>query len=932
MSDNIEKNAESPAGFETQVQSPEGVKERICRWTLRGRMAPAGIWSRIGLLFTALCLIQLMILVTFRKHLFGVYWRAGDAEWTQAGKAAFWVFALLVGLNLWALGTRCMAAGTRVVRTVNAFVLVLGAMFILLTFHEGNKNYLYPVISGTLGWKDIGWYLSLNFFFRSPYLAAWLLGYALAYYGLARSGHERLILRVTAACAAAYTALYLGDLAQFRDALIVADCMGIVCLAAGRGSGRPLSVLLLCLLLICAGSLFVLFHRFDNALIHPVPEFVLLAGDSIVLFVGITALAWRCGFYAAWSWFLPFAFTAFLFLVNSNYPLSHLYQNMLCLGLMLPRYFLGALCETGVVLVVAFCYHRWRPAASRLWLDMVNLVLIALGLVDLRLCQIMGVRLDWQVLAFGASPKMMWRMAQPYVPSAMVFLIGVAALYGVALWILERCRRRQSEGPDLRGGPNGLFFALAFVLLGLAGCWLTDSDSDKVRGQAIFRLMATSPWWKRAANSQPLEADTFTKTARQFGMWQMQLPAPKAAQPPRNLNVVLVFQESVYNKYISLFGGEEETEPFLSQYKYRMEIFPDFFSDFAASMQARFAAFAGLYPVRDYTLFTLKRVGVKSIFEILRENDYDCSVFYSSFFDYTGFGDFLNGRGIDKMYDADTMPGQRKTTPVSWGLREEETLGAIQEQIRKYAASKQKFFLTYVPAAPHYPYDNIPKRFCKYQTGKIGDYRSRYLNELLYMDWVIASIVDELKTADLLDSTLVVITSDHGEMLGDKDGVIGHGWVVTPELANVPLIIMDPEKQGYRVNNAVGSQVDLLPTLLEVLKIPSPPDQLFQGSSLYSGGDETNRQIYLNSFAQYAVIHGRQLICAERESKGKGAAGKPGNTFTIMDTGSHPSFAETQSGGEIQFDISAFDSFQENFLQNYSYYCKIMRPVRAVDK
>ncbi|MFO1512696.1 MAG: sulfatase-like hydrolase/transferase [Verrucomicrobiota bacterium] len=59
------------------------------------------------------------------------------------------------------------------------------------------------------------------------------------------------------------------------------------------------------------------------------------------------------------------------------------------------------------------------------------------------------------------------------------------------------------------------------------------------------------------------------------------------------------------------------------------------------------------------------------------------------------------------------------------------------------------------------------------------------MNELLYMDWIIASLLDELKETGLLEKTLVVITSDPGEMLGENGGPMGHGWRVTPQLANV---------------------------------------------------------------------------------------------------------------------------------------------------
>ena len=59
--------------------------------------------------------------------------------------------------------------------------------------------------------------------------------------------------------------------------------------------------------------------------------------------------------------------------------------------------------------------------------------------------------------------------------------------------------------------------------------------------------------------------------------------------------------ESSYNQHLSLFGSREETQPLLSKYKDRMEIFPNFFSNFAGSIHARFASFTSLYPTEDFT-------------------------------------------------------------------------------------------------------------------------------------------------------------------------------------------------------------------------------------------------------------------------------------------------------------------------------------------
>jgi phosphoglycerol transferase MdoB-like AlkP superfamily enzyme len=371
-----------------------------------------------------------------------------------------------------------------------------------------------------------------------------------------------------------------------------------------------------------------------------------------------------------------------------------------------------------------------------------------------------------------------------------------------------------------------------------------------------------------------------------------------------------------------LFGSSEDTEPLLSQYKDRMELFPNFFSDFAGSINARFATFTGLYPVQDFHDFTTDRVPVKSIFETLHDHGYACSLFYSSFFDYTGFRDFLRDRELDGMYDADNMPGTRKTEAVSWGLHEEETLDAIRGEIRKDAGDKRKFFITYIPAAPHNPFDGTPAQFQKKKMQRIGDLTPFYYNELLYMDWTISSIVAELKDAGLLDKTLIVITADHGEMLGENGGPVGHGWALTPELANVPLIIMNPERPGYRINDTIGSQVDIMPTILDLLGIPIPPRQLYEGASLYSPGLDNHRAIYLNTFRQYGIIEGANFISGDRETEKGGAASDSRKMFGIQNEGSHTSFVEEDTTEKAPA-ISSFDQFQRNLLRNYSDYCRM---------
>jgi hypothetical protein len=889
--------------------------------------APALV-SRIALGCTALCFIKLILLAGLRKELFEMHWRVGDVPPSWINTAAFYLFALLAGLNIWKLGERCMPAGARIVRSANAAIVFLAVILILFTFHVQDRNYLNAVMTEVLHFKDLRWYLIISTFFAMPFLAVWLFVYVLIYYGLWRKGREQFILRVTAVFAVVYIAVCLQDFSQYRDALLVADCIGIACLVFGAGALNPFWM---ALPVIGVAAPFVLFYSFEPGvhLTRLNSEFAVLLWGYLILLLGITLLARKRGFLGGWWRILPFAFTAFLF-INTNYPAASNFDNALALGFMLPRYFLDEMCIMVALWLLGGAFRKLWPYGKLWWLDVINLFLITIALVDLRLTQIMHVRLDWDVfsLAAGETTKMMWRMSRPYLPSLGLGLTIIAVLYALSLRLLQRLRKTAPEpASSPANGRSFAYAATACLLLGLAGVQFVPGD--KAEGETAVLFARTSPFFKRAA-TPVMERGVFLQTVKDLGLSDMVASPPSvASRAPRDLNVIIVFQESTYNKYLSLFGGKEDTQPLLSQYKDRMELFPNFFSVFAGSINARFGTFTGVYPVQDFHAFTTERVPVKSIFEILHDHGYTCSMFYSSYFDYTGFRDLLRNRGLDTMYDADTMPGAKTNRQVSWGLQEEATLGAMRAQIKQYAADKKKFFLTYVPAAPHNPFDGTPDRFRKNRKiEKVGDFTPFYVNELLYLDWTITSIIDQLKESGLLDNTLVIITADHGEMLGEDGGPVGHGWAITPELANVPLIIMDPGHPGYHVNDTIGSQVDLLPTILDTLGIPLPQDQLYQGASLYSSNLNTNRILYLNSYQQYGEVQGSQFLRGVRDAEGQ-SGGEGSEVFDITDNGSHTIFVPEEIQATNAPSISDFDKFQRNLLRNYSDYCRMFHPAES---
>ncbi len=98
-----------------------------------------------------------------------------------------------------------------------------------------------------------------------------------------------------------------------------------------------------------------------------------------------------------------------------------------------------------------------------------------------------------------------------------------------------------------------------------------------------------------------------------------------------------------------------------------------------------------------------------------------------------------------------------------------------------------------------------------------------YWEGVRWADAIVRDAIDSLQARGLLQNTLLVLTSDHGESFGEH-GRLGHGLQLHDEIARVPLAMRGPPPfdEPRRVTSAVAL-VDVLPTFLDLAKIPALP-------------------------------------------------------------------------------------------------------------
>lgn len=119
----------------------------------------------------------------------------------------------------------------------------------------------------------------------------------------------------------------------------------------------------------------------------------------------------------------------------------------------------------------------------------------------------------------------------------------------------------------------------------------------------------------------------------------------------------------------------------------------------------------------------------------------------------------------------------------------------------------------------------------------------QYIGDIEYLDKHIGELIYELERREILEETIIVLTSDHGDEFHEHDRY-GHGNLPYSELTHVPLVIRFPESAdtpSMRIDNLVQS-LDILPTVLDAVgaDLDSEMEKRAAGQSLLPAIDGTS--------------------------------------------------------------------------------------------
>lgn len=297
---------------------------------------------------------------------------------------------------------------------------------------------------------------------------------------------------------------------------------------------------------------------------------------------------------------------------------------------------------------------------------------------------------------------------------------------------------------------------------------------------------------------------------------------PLTGATPKRTNLVLVILESIAWRNAS---GDATPMPFLDSLSASAGgvRFENHYAHWAQTMNAAFNIWCSELPHPDYPPITYVNPAIPcvSLPEALKAAGFDTALFSSADFAFDRQVRFLRHRRFDVMVDRNEMPGHDGAWENSWGVDERVTSVALLDWIRRHQAEHpdRRFFAAYNMAAGHHPYE-----YPGSASGRWLDHEHETVAQaatLRFVDERLRAIVDGLRSSGLLDSTLIVIVSDHGPGSGRagmgriRDASIYEGSV------HVPLVMIGPQLAS--VSGAVTlptGHIDLAPTVLGLLAVP----------------------------------------------------------------------------------------------------------------
>lgn len=279
-------------------------------------------------------------------------------------------------------------------------------------------------------------------------------------------------------------------------------------------------------------------------------------------------------------------------------------------------------------------------------------------------------------------------------------------------------------------------------------------------------------------------------------------------------NIVVFITESFGREYWGCMNknttipGFKSYTPFLDELAKESLIFTDAYANGSKSIHGMSSVIAGIPSFRDaFTSSPYPNQKIQSLVSCLKELGYDTSFFHGAPNGSMGFMGFGNILGFDHYYGKTEFNDDTQHDGV-WGIWDEPFMQFMKKTLDQ---KKTPFFSTIFTVSSHEPYI-VPKKY----EGKFPKGTSPMHQCVGYTDYAFKRFFEEAKKQPWFKNTIFIITADHTNLTAYPE----YDKIVNRQA--VPILIYKPDGSLKAENNDFAQQIDIYPTLLDMIGYPKP--------------------------------------------------------------------------------------------------------------
>jgi len=392
-------------------------------------------------------------------------------------------------------------------------------------------------------------------------------------------------------------------------------------------------------------------------------------------------------------------------------------------------------------------------------------------------------------------------------------LAACAAVAAAAAWLWAR-DARAARGLSWRGRAawSGGWIAACAAGAGLLVALPTKSFADRAADELahngheqLWRAFATAEL-DYAAFYRTLPRELADARARAtIGMdsaQPMRRFTPRAT-PRRDLDVVIVVEESFGSDFSAFYGGTKALTPRLDEWSRRGLALKNLVADGNRTVRGLEGILCSFPPLPGDSI--TKRPAtehVATLAEIYAKLGYDTAFVYGGRGMFDSLEPFASKNGWSEFIEQSDMPDDAFYT--AWGAADEWIFARLFERQKLARAQGRRLFATMLSVSNHKPY-LVPERDTHLET-RVGTREGA----VAYADWALGHWLDQCRDEGLLEGTLVLVVGDHGARVYGAESIPVGSY-------RIPALFLAPDaSMQERAIERLCSQIDLAPTLLSL--------------------------------------------------------------------------------------------------------------------